>query len=158
MTLGLVRIAHVKLPVNDLRRSVGWYKAVLGLELIAEFGEQGVIRGAQLADPVGAFGIALREREFCASKPVLAGFDVFAIEAQSVAVLRQLAERCDTLGVEHGGVQDRGEYGAYLDIPDPDGTVVRVLTNNPIKAGRFVGADSDGQGRFVLYDAPKLTT
>lgn len=93
MTLGLTRIRHAKVPVADIRRSVAWYRSVLDLELAAEFAEQGVVRGVQLMDPAGGFGIALREREFCASKPDLAGFDVFAIEAESVAALHRLA-RC----------------------------------------------------------------
>jgi hypothetical protein len=98
---------------------LAWYQSLLDLELAAEFAEQGVVRGVQLMDPAGGFGIALRERQFCASKPVLSGFDMFALEAESVAVLHQLAERCERLGVAHGGLQDRGEYGASLDIPDP---------------------------------------
>lgn len=119
VAIGLTRIRHAKVPVTDLRRSLAWYQSLLDLELAAEFAEQGVVRGVQLMDPAGGFGIALRERQFCASKPVLSGFDMFALEAESVAVLHQLAERCERLGVAHGGLQDRGEYGASLDIPDP---------------------------------------
>jgi catechol 2,3-dioxygenase-like lactoylglutathione lyase family enzyme len=143
--------------VTDLQRSLAWYQSLLDLELAAEFAEEGVVQGVQLVDPAGGFGIALRLREFCASKPVLTGFDVFALEAESVAALRQLAQRCHRLGVAHGGVQDRGQYGAFLDIPDPDGTVLRFLANNPIKEGQFLGVDIDASGQPVLYSAPKLT-
>jgi catechol 2,3-dioxygenase-like lactoylglutathione lyase family enzyme len=156
VVLGLTRIRHAKLPVTDLPRSVVWYQALLGLELAAEFAEQGVVRGVQLMDPAGGFGVALREREFCASRPVLTGFDVFAVEAESVTVLRQLAERCDELGVAHGGVQDRGRYGASLDIPDPDGTVLRFLANNPINEGHFLGVDVDRDGQPTVYATSKL--
>jgi catechol 2,3-dioxygenase-like lactoylglutathione lyase family enzyme len=157
VTLGLTRIRHAKVPVADIRRSVAWYRSVLDLELAAEFAEQGVVRGVQLMDPAGGFGIALREREFCASKPDLAGFDVFAIEAESVAALHRLAERCERLGVAHRGVQDRGDYGASLDIPDPDGTVLRFLANNPISEGRFLGVDIDADGQPTVYAAPRMT-
>jgi catechol 2,3-dioxygenase-like lactoylglutathione lyase family enzyme len=157
VALGLTRIRHVKLPVTDLQRSLAWYQSLLDLELAAEFAEEGVVRGLQLVDPAGGFGIALRDREFCASKPILNGFDVFALEAESVAALRQLAQRCQRLSVAHGGVQDRGQYGAFLDIPDPDGTVLRFLANNPIKEGRFLGVDIDASGQPILYPAPKLT-
>jgi catechol 2,3-dioxygenase-like lactoylglutathione lyase family enzyme len=155
MSLGLRRIRHVKLPVTDVRRSMAWYRSLLDLELAAEFAEQGVVRGVQLMDPAGRFGIALRDREFCAGKPALDGFDVFAVEVDSVAALRRLAERCETLGVTHHGVQNRGEYGASLDIPDPDGTVLRFLADNPISEGRFIGVDIGVDGQPSLYATPK---
>jgi catechol 2,3-dioxygenase-like lactoylglutathione lyase family enzyme len=150
------RIRHAKLPVTDLRRSVAWYRSLLELELAGEFSERGVVRGVQLMDPSGDFGIALRDREFCASKPILDGFDAFALEVDSVAALHRLTERCETLGIAHGGVQDRGDYGASLDIPDPDGTVLRFLANNPFHAGRFIGVDFGADGQPTLYPTPRL--
>ncbi|MEU0545552.1 VOC family protein [Nocardia sp. NPDC005978] len=152
---GVVRIRHVKIPVGDLARSVAWYRDLLRLTLAAEFRDQGVLRGAQLMDANG-FGIALREREFCASKPDLAGFDVVALEVGAVEDLHELVRRADELGAEHTGVTDRGEYGAFLDLIDPDGTVIRVLADNPLHAGRFIGVDSDADGGFTLYDTPTL--
>lgn len=156
MSLGVNRIRHAKLPVTDLRRSTAWYRSLLDLELAAEFAEQGVVRGVQLMDPGGGFGIALRDREYCASKPVLVGFDAFALDVDSVAALHRLAERCETLGIAHGGVRDRGAYGASLDITDPDGTVLRFLANNPIHEGNFLGVDFDNNGQPSIYATPKL--
>jgi catechol 2,3-dioxygenase-like lactoylglutathione lyase family enzyme len=149
-------IRHVKLPVTDLRRSVAWYRSLLALKVAAEFAEQGVVRGVQLMDPSGSYGVALREREYCASKPTLAGFDAFALEVDSVAALYQLAQRCERLGIGHRGVQDRGPYGASLDIADPDGTVLRFLANNPINPAHFLGVDFDENGQPTLYNTPKL--
>jgi hypothetical protein len=126
------------------------------MELAAEFAEQGVVRGVQLMDSAGGFGIALRQRQFCAGQPVLTGFDTFALEVDSVAALHRIVERCRTLGIAHGDLQDRGAYGASLDIPDPDGTVLRFLANNPINEGRFLGVDIDDDGQPVLYTTPKL--
>lgn len=151
----LIRIRHVKIPVTDLARSVAWYRDLLRLTLAAEFRDRGQLRGAQLMDASG-FGIALREREFCARKPDLAGFDVVALEVGAVADLHELAARAGELGAEHTGVTDRGAHGAVLDLIDPDGTVVRVLANNPLHPDRFVGVDSDAEGSFTLYDTPVL--
>jgi catechol 2,3-dioxygenase-like lactoylglutathione lyase family enzyme len=61
--------------VTDLRRSAGWYRWLLDLELVGEFVEQGELRGIALVDKTGAYGITLRDREYCASRPDLAGFD-----------------------------------------------------------------------------------
>ncbi|QLY32678.1 VOC family protein [Nocardia huaxiensis] len=150
-----IRIRHVKLPVTDLPRSVAWYRDLLALELAAEFCEAGELRGAQLMHPSG-WGVALRERAHCASTPDLTGFDAFAFELDSVDELRALAARAEQLGYDHTEVVDRGDYGAFLDIIDPDGTVVRFLANNPLHAGRFVGVDSGSDGDFALYDTPRL--
>lgn len=158
MGLGLRRIRHVKLPVTDLARSVAWYRSLLELELAGEFAEDGELRGVQLVDPDGAFGIALRVREHCANRPDLAGFDAFALEAESVAALHRLAERSDQLGVPHGGVQDRGEWGANLDIADPDGTVLRFLAGNVLEPGTFHGFDFHSDGTIALYPGPRLET
>jgi catechol 2,3-dioxygenase-like lactoylglutathione lyase family enzyme len=80
MNLGLMRIRHLKLPVTDLRTSVAWHQALLGLAVAGDFVEQGSLRGVQLVDPGGGFAIALRDHRYCASRPDLAGFDLFAIE------------------------------------------------------------------------------
>ncbi|MFE5283924.1 VOC family protein [Nocardia sp. NPDC056611] len=152
---GLVRIRHVKLPVSDLARSVAWYTDLLDLRLAGELREEGELRGAQLMHPSG-FGIALREREYCAGQPDLGGFDAFALEVDSVDDLHAFAARADELDYTRGEVFDRGDYGAVLDLFDPDNTVVRLLANNPFHAGRFLGVDTDGKGGFTRYDQPTL--
>ncbi|MEV6969819.1 hypothetical protein AB0M47_32360 [Hamadaea sp. NPDC051192] len=45
--------------------------------------------------------------------------------------------------------------GTYLDAPDPEGTVLRFLADNPISPGSFVGVAVDMQDG-VTYDAPIL--
>ena len=156
MSLGVSRIRHVKLPVTDLSRSAAWYRSLLCLTLAAEFAEHGVVQGVQLMDPGGGFGIALRQRELCTGPPSLTGFDVCALEVDSLVVLHQLAERCERLGVEHRGVHDNGAYGAFLDIPDPDGTVLRFLANNPLNESAFLGVDIDAGGQPTFYQFPRL--
>jgi catechol 2,3-dioxygenase-like lactoylglutathione lyase family enzyme len=156
MAIGLKHIWHAKLPVADVAASTAWYRSLLDLELGAEFVEDGELRGVQLFDRDGHFGIALRDRRYCPSRPDLTGFDAFAIEAESVAALHALASHADSLGVAHTGVQDRGEYGANLDVSDPDGTVLRFVTNNPIRPGRFIGIVSGQDQQFRLYDVPRF--
>ncbi|MFE3227551.1 VOC family protein [Nocardia sp. NPDC059228] len=152
---GLVRIRHVKLPVSDLAHSVAWYCDLLDLRLAGEFREEGELRGAQLMHPSG-FGITLWEREYCAGTPDFRGFDVFALEVDSVDDLHAFAARADELEYTRGEVIDRGPYGAILDLADPDDTVVRLLANNPFHTDRFLGMDTDGKGGFTVYDTPTL--
>ena len=88
------------------------------------FVEHGALRGAALRSPEAGVVFALRERQFCASQPNLAGFDLVALRMASREALAELAAKCDRLGIEHSPVQDRGPSEAVVDVPDPDGTVL----------------------------------
>jgi catechol 2,3-dioxygenase-like lactoylglutathione lyase family enzyme len=144
---GLGRIAQVKLPVSDLAVSVAWYRRLLDLRLWVEIVEDDVLRGAGLIDPQGRFNISLRDRTVCASRPDLNGFDVVAFLPASRSVLDDMVARCDRLGMRHNGIQET-PAGALLDVPDPDGTVLRFyhftdptdgFTGVQFRHGRHVG-------------------
>ncbi|MBG0568560.1 VOC family protein [Actinoplanes aureus] len=151
---GLDRIAQIKLPVTDLARSVAWYRDLLDLRLWAEFLEDGVVRGVGLIDPRGRFNIALRDRSVCAASPDLRGFDVVAFLPASGSVLTELMDRCARLGIAHNGVEET-PAGPRLDIPDPDGTVLRFYHFTESTDG-FVGVESR-DGRIVgTYQQSRL--
>ena len=152
--VGLDRIAQVKLPVVDLARSVTWYRRLLDLRLWAEFVEDGVLRGAGLIDPLGRFNIALRDRSVCASQPDLNGFDVLAFLPASRAVLDDIVARCDRLGVAHSGIQDT-PAGPRLDVPDPDGTVLRFYYFTDSTDG-FTGVEMRDGNYAGTYHTPRL--
>src|SRR5215204_2129162 len=99
--IGVNRIKHVKLPVTDLQRSAAWYRELFDLELVTEYAEDGKVRGVSLYDPDTGIEIDLRQREVCAGRPDLAGFDVFALSAPTEEALAAVVERCDRLGVAH---------------------------------------------------------
>ena len=152
---GLGRIAQIKLPVTDLARSVDWYRRLLDLRLWAEFVEDGVLRGAALIDPQGRFNIALRDRSVCASRPDLRGFDVFAFVPASRSVLEDMVARCERLGISHDGIQET-PAGPRLDIPDPDGTIVRCYQFTDPTDG-FIGVESRDGRPIGTYETPRLS-
>jgi catechol 2,3-dioxygenase-like lactoylglutathione lyase family enzyme len=154
--IGLSQIKHVKLPVGDLRRSALWYRALFDLELVAEYVEQGEVRGVSLLDSDGGFEIALRQREYCAGQPQLAGFDVVALRSPSEQLLAAIAERCDRLGIQHTDVWGYPGYGAGMDIPDPDGTLVRIVWHDPQCPSGFLGVAFDADGQPQAYRQPRL--
>ncbi|HEY2205550.1 MAG TPA: VOC family protein [Pseudonocardia sp.] len=153
MSIGVDGIAQVKLPVTDLGRSIRWYRDLLGLRLWTEFVEDGVLRGAGLIDDRGRYAVALRDRSACASAPDLRGFDVVAFHPTSRAVLDELVERCESLGVGHSGVRPR-PGGAWLDIPDPDGTVLRFYDHHD-PTDRFTGVEFRDGEIVGSYDVPR---
>lgn len=73
-----------------------------------------MLRGVVIADHEAGFVIGLRQREACASKPVLAGHDIAAFELAGKEDVDALLALCDELGVQHGEIHDRGEYGSPL--------------------------------------------
>ncbi len=156
MGLGIKRIRQLKLPVSDLEASARWYAALFGLENAAEFVEQDVLRGVVLADHGAGFVIGLREREVCASKPVLAGHDIAAFELAGKEEVDALLAWCVELGVRHGEIHDRGEYGVAVDVADPDGTVLRFVAGaHTGPPGAFAGIEF-GSGPPIIYDQPRL--
>jgi catechol 2,3-dioxygenase-like lactoylglutathione lyase family enzyme len=151
---GLDRITQVKLPVTDLARSVAWYCRLLDLRLFAEFVEDGVLRGAGLIDPRERFCIALRDRTVCAGTPRLDGFDVFAFTPASRAVLDEIIARCERYGIRHAEPYDT-PAGTILDVPDPDGTVLRFYHFTAGTTG-FTGIESRDGAIVGSYSRPRL--
>ena len=153
-TVGIDRFLHVKIPVTNVERSARWYAQLLDMRLAMEFVEDEQLRGVVLAEPVTGVRIALRDRAFCSSQPVLDGFDLIAFEMSSLNALEEFAGRCQELGVTTTGVHyfDDGA-SAGMDVPDPDGTTIRFN----FAPGRppFMGVSSTSQGQQI-YEHPRL--
>jgi catechol 2,3-dioxygenase-like lactoylglutathione lyase family enzyme len=152
--LDIVGFAHIKLPVTDVERSAQWYASLLGMRLCMEFVEQDQLRGVELVEPASGIKIALRDRSVCMGQPILSGFDIVAVELASTEAVHALAEWCAENGVEIVGIQDF-PGGAAMDIPDPDGTVIRIHH----ASGRppFLGVESGAEGETDTYTTPRLT-
>lgn len=87
-------------------------------------------------------------------RPQLRGFDVVAFQPESAAVLDDLTARCDRLGVAHSGIEHT-PAGPRLDIPDPDGTVLRFYHfTGPID--RFTGIETRDGDYAGKYAVPRL--
>lgn len=153
---GLDRIAQIKLPVTDLARSIGFYRDLLGLRQFAEFTEDGVVRGAGLIDPQARFCVALRDRRVCAGTPSLDGFDVVAFLPATRSVLEVIISRCERFGFAYAAPHDT-PAGTMLDVPDPDGTVLRFYHYTAGTDG-FTGIESRNGAIVGTYAEPRLTS
>ena len=150
------RIVQVKVPVTDLARSAAWYRTVFELELVREFVEDGRLAGVVLSNPERSLLIGLRRRDVVPGQPAFPGFDLFSFAVDSRADLDRLVSRFDDLGVPHSPIGDRGSDGAQLDVADPDGTVVRILSSFSDDAPAFQGIEFRGDGPPIFYDESRL--
>jgi catechol 2,3-dioxygenase-like lactoylglutathione lyase family enzyme len=115
---------HVKLPVSDVQRSLGWYERVLGLRVKIEFVEEGILKGVALADPGEAAEIALRHDPERAAW--FAGFDPVALCVPTADALRAWQRRLDELGEPHGGIVAGHAGSVLVGLHDPDGIEIRL--------------------------------
>ena len=152
MSTGMTKVLHVKLPVTDLQRTIHWYAALLGLRLTHEFIEQDEVRGVAMRSDEAGFSLAFRLREHCMGKPDLSGFDIVSLHMTDRDALVRLRDTCARLGVDCSPVQDRGPHEAIVDVPDPDGTVLRFYwVDESVESPDFLGMifEGDGPPRFV---------
>ena len=121
-------LTHVALTVRDLSVSIPWYQALFDAEPVLD----------EDTDPdfhhtVYMFGntlIGLHQH----AKPApderfseyRVGLDHVAFGCADRAELETWTRRLDELGVEHGGIKDRG-YGSGVSFRDPDGIALEFF-------------------------------
>ena len=116
---------HVKLPVRDVERSRDWYGRAFDFPRSLEFREDGRLVGAALEHPEGGLRLALRGDP--ARAAALAGFDTVCLAVGTRADLEAVLTRLDVRGIAHG-TPFAGRGGDAVDVPDPDGHLVRIHT------------------------------
>ena len=120
--VAFTRISHTSFSVRDLATSVGWFKAVLGLQeldYVEGDGWQGVL---MLHEPSGT---VLECQHHDANQgesfdPRRTGFDHLGFKVESREALEDWQEHFIRLSVDHTPIADR-EYGSVLTFRDPDG-------------------------------------
>ncbi|MFE2999920.1 VOC family protein [Nocardia sp. NPDC059246] len=122
----LAGVHHLKLPVSDLARSIGWYRTRLGYTVGVEFREQGDLRGVALHHPAGGpmLGLRLDPEKAVAA----AGFDYFSIGVPDRPAMQALAAHLTALGESHAGVHFATIGWILPELRDPDGHEVRFYT------------------------------
>ena len=118
-------IHHVKLPVSDVARSRDWYAEALGLQVSQEFRDDGELSGVGMVHPSTGTGLALRRDPERAA--AMRGFDAVALTVGTRTDLDLMLERLRDKGLGFGEVLP-GRVGVVVDLPDPDGIVVRLFT------------------------------
>ena len=124
-----VRIGHVHLKVADLERAIGFYRDVLGFELMQRFGRQAAFLSA------GGYHhhIGLNTWESLGGQAPAAGTTglyhlaiLYPTRAELADGLRRLVDA----GIELDGAADHGVSEA-LYLRDPDGNGVELYWDRP---------------------------
>jgi catechol 2,3-dioxygenase len=127
-----VRIGHVHLKVADLERAIGFYRDVLGFELMQRMGDQAAFLSA------GGYHhhIALNTWESLGGPPPpfgTTGLYHHAIVYPSRAALADALRRLIAAGIGLEGAADHG-VSQSLYLRDPDGNGVELYVDRPIEA------------------------
>jgi catechol 2,3-dioxygenase-like lactoylglutathione lyase family enzyme len=152
----LVRgIVQVTIPVTDLARSAAFYRDLLGLTYIREFGDDAGVTGCAMADYDARYLIALRRRDTLRSgaDADLRGEHPVVVEATSPAAAERIRDRATALGIP--STSGTHADGTWIEFLDPDGIAIRVV-HTPTLATSFFGVVFGPKGDPQFYHAPRL--
>ncbi len=146
-------VVVVAIPVADLARSAAWYRDLLGLTYVREFGNADRVTGCALADWRARYMVALRLRSATAGRADLRGEHPVIVEAADAAAAGRVRARADALGIAwSSGRHADGEWTEFLD---PDGIALRVVHDAAGPHG-FLGVRATPGGGTELYAEPRL--
>jgi catechol 2,3-dioxygenase-like lactoylglutathione lyase family enzyme len=149
----LVGLVQVSIPVTDLARSAAWYRDLMGLAYVREFGDDDGVTGCALADWEARYLVALRLRSTTAGDADLRGEHPVVVEAADAAAAARVRARADALGIDW--TSGRHADGEWTEFLDPDGIAVRMVHD----AGgprSFLGVCWSGPAGARFYDRPRL--
>lgn len=150
-------IHHLKVPVSDLNHSLDWYERVLGARRNPEHDHRtplGVPYAYILAIPDIEITLELRLAPRAAK--AMSGFDPVTYSVRDRSHLHSWTNHLDQLGVEHSGVL-RGIIGWVLVFQDPDGTAIRLYTDE-LHPFDEVNADLDSPWLRLALDDQVVDT
>lgn len=147
-------IVQVTVPVSDLARSAEFYRDLLGLRYVREFGDGVTVTGCALADFDARYLIALRLRDTLAGGAVdLRGEHPVIVEAASPAAAERIRERARARGIE--STSGTHADGTWIEFLDPDGIALRVV-HTLTATESFLGVAFTPDGAQDFYDTPRL--
>lgn len=150
----LLGIVVVSVPVTDLARSAAWYRDLLELDYVREFGDEQHVTGCALADFSARYMIALRLRSTTARRADLRGEHPVILEARDAAAADRVRDRATALGIAYSS----GSHpdGTWVEFVDPDGICLR-LVHDAAGPQTFVGVCTTSAGQVEFYERPRLS-
>jgi catechol 2,3-dioxygenase-like lactoylglutathione lyase family enzyme len=151
---GIRGIVQATLPVSDLARSAAFYRDLLGLKYVREFGDGNSVTGCALADFEARYFIALRRRDTLAGGEAdLRGEHPVIVETESPESAERIRGRATALGI--GSTSGTHADGAWIEFLDPDGIALRVV-HSATATESFFGVAFGENSEPEFYDSPRL--
>ncbi len=150
----LVGLVQVTIPVTDLARSAAWYRDLLGLQYVREFGNGESVTGCALADWGARYLVALRLRSTTAGDADLRGEHPVVVEAADASAAARVKARADAMGMRW--TEGRHADGSWTEFLDPDGIAVRVV-HGAAGPPSFLGVRWTAPDGVEFYERPRLT-
>ncbi|TAM66013.1 MAG: VOC family protein [Microbacteriaceae bacterium] len=125
----LTGLHNIRIPVNDLDRSIEWYTRVFGFDELMEFTDHGTRTGMVLIHSSGARLILMIDPKAAAAmREPSPGLGPVALGVADRAQLAEWVDRLNALGIENEGSY-QGHLGWTIPhIKDPDGLEIRIYT------------------------------
>lgn len=152
---GVRGIIQATVPVSDLARSAAFYRDLLGMTYIREFGDGDQVTGCALADWDARYLIALRRRDSLAGGEAdLRGEHPIIVEAESAAAADRLRSRATARGIP--STSGAHADGTWIEFLDPDGIAIRVV-HTATATESFFGVTFGANGEPTFYNTPRVT-
>jgi catechol 2,3-dioxygenase-like lactoylglutathione lyase family enzyme len=123
-------VHDIRIPISDAWASRDWYMSVLGFEPVLDLQEADGLVGVVLRHPSDVtIGLHLDPRRASALK----GFALLVLAVPDRAALEECGIDLNRIGQPHSPIA-QGHLGWYLDVPDPDGILIRFHTQTSFDA------------------------
>ncbi len=116
-------IHHIAFTVTDVPRAKAFYMAILGFQLLAELGPKTLLVNGNTIIALNAAYDPSQKPENDRFTENRAGLDHVSFTVANRAALENALETFEANGVEHGEINDLGQYGLpiyVLAFRDPD--------------------------------------
>lgn len=122
----LIKGLHsLRIPVSDVWASRDWYAETLGFSPILDVEEEAAVIGVVIRHPSG---VQLSLHHDPDRTVAMSGFVALTLDVPNREELETCAEALGRIGQRHSQIA-QGHLGWFLDIPDPDGILVRLHTD-----------------------------
>ncbi len=118
--------ASASYTVNDIQKSLAWYRDVLGMEVVERWEKDGVLMGVELAAGDVSFMIGQDDWQKGRDRKKGEGFRIYCETRQDVdTIARGIVARG---GILDHAPQDESWGGRDFSLTDPDGFKITIAT------------------------------